>query len=196
MVSPDLDHDWVGTHQEINATDPNNSLNGTNNGFVSVNDLTEQIDKGETPTDDDTMGFYTQSDLPFYYSLAQTFALDDRYFSPAPTQTVPNRMYLYAATSFGHLVTTVGESVPPDGGYQPINRTILDLLDNQSVSWGEYVDTGGLSELGIPYGACFAFTDAAPFSDGGRFQIAGRLGQSAIRGFRRLQLKQQRASAV
>jgi phospholipase C len=161
-VSPDLDHSWVGTHQEINATDPNNSLNGTNNGFVSVNDQTEQIDKGETPIDDDTMGFYTQTDLPFYYSMAQTFTLDDRYFSSAPAQTVPNRMYLYAATSFGHLVTTTGEAIPPGSGYQPINGTILDQLDNQSVSWGEYVDTGGLSELGIPYGALFRFPPTPP----------------------------------
>ncbi|HEY2104652.1 MAG TPA: alkaline phosphatase family protein, partial [Candidatus Binataceae bacterium] len=80
-VFPDLDHSWVGVHQEISFADPNNSLHGSNNGFVSLNDLTEQVDKGETPTDDDTMGFYTQADLPFYYSLAQTFALDDHYFS-------------------------------------------------------------------------------------------------------------------
>ena len=154
-ISPDLDHSWVGVHEEMNFGDPNNSLNGSNDGFVSQNDLTEQIDSGETPEDDDTMGFYTQADLPFYYSLAQTFALDDRYFAPAPTQTVPNRMYLYAATSFGHLVTTVGESIPPAGGYKPINGTILDMLDNASVSWGEYVDASGLTELGIPYGALF-----------------------------------------
>jgi hypothetical protein len=68
--------------------------------------------------------------------MAQTFALDDRYFSSAPAQTVPNRMYLYAATSFGHLVTTTGEAIPPGGGYQPINGTILDQLDNQSVVMG------------------------------------------------------------
>ena len=161
-VSPDLDHSWVGVHQEINLADPNNTLNGSNDGFVSLNDVTEQIDSGESATDDDTMGFYTQADLPFYYSLAQTFALDDRYFASAPTQTVPNRMYLYAATSFGHLVTTVGESIPPVPGYEPINGTILDLLDNANVSWGEYVETGGLTELGIPYGALFRFPPTPP----------------------------------
>jgi phospholipase C len=154
-VFPDLDHSWLGTHHEMNLSDPNDSLHGTNNGFVALNDLTEQIDHGESATDDDTIGFHIQADLPFYYALAQTFALDDRYFSSVPAQTVPNRMYLYAATSFGHLVTSVGEAIPPLGGYEPINGTILNLLDNQSVSWGEYVDTGGVTELGIPYGALF-----------------------------------------
>ncbi len=153
-VSPDLDHSWVGTHQEMNAADPNNSLNGSNNGFVSVNDQTEQIDSGEAVSEDDTMGFYNQDDLPFYYNLAQTFAIDDRYFASAPAQTVANRMYLYAGTSFGHLVTTTGEAIPPAGGYKPINGTVLDMLDRHSVSWGEYAETGG-TEVGVPYGALF-----------------------------------------
>ncbi len=102
-VSPDLDHTWLGTHHEINFADPNDSLHGSNDGFVGLNDLTEQTDAGESPTDDDTIGFYNQADLPYYYGLAQTFAVDDRYFSSAPTATVPNRLYLVAATSFGHF---------------------------------------------------------------------------------------------
>jgi phospholipase C len=150
-IFPDLDHSWVGAHHEINFDDPNDSLHGTNDGFVRLNDLTEQIDAHEGP-DDDTMGFHVQSDLPYYYALAKTFAIDDRYFSSAPAQTVPNRLYEFAATSFGHLVTTTGEAIPPAGGYQPINGTIFDLLDDNDVSWGEYVDASGLTELGIPYG--------------------------------------------
>jgi phospholipase C len=155
-IFPDLDHSWVGTHHEVNFSDPNNALNGTNDGFVSQNDLTEQIDSGiETPTDDDTMGFYTQTDLPYYYALAQTFAVDDRYFASVMAQTVPNRMYALAATSFGHLVTSLSEAIPPAGGYKPIGGTIFDLLDRNDVSWGEYVDTADVTELGIPYGGLF-----------------------------------------
>jgi phospholipase C len=152
-VFPDLDHTWVGTHHEINFADPNDSLHGANDGFVSQNDLTEQIDVGESAKEDDTMGFYTQADLPYYYALATTFAVDDSYYSSVPAQTVPNRLYEFAATSFGHLVTTVGEiPLPPSGGFQPINGTIFDLLDKNNVTWGEYVDIGGSTELGIPYG--------------------------------------------
>jgi phospholipase C len=70
-----------------------------------------------------------------------------------PTHTVPNRLYELAATSFGHLVTSINEiPLPPSGGFQPINGTIFDLLDKNNVTWGEYVDVSGVTELGIPYG--------------------------------------------
>ena len=91
--------------------------------------------------------------MPYYYGLATTFAVDDSYYSSVPAQTVPNRLYEFAGTSFGHLVTTIGEiPLPPSGGFQPINGTIFDLLDDNNVTWGEYVDVSGGTELGIPYG--------------------------------------------
>src|SRR5882724_2252058 len=82
-VAPDLDHSWLGTHQEVDFLRPNDALrHGQNDGFVRVNDVTEQPDNGvESPTEDQTMGFYNQSEIPFYYALAETFALSDRYFA-------------------------------------------------------------------------------------------------------------------
>ena len=139
-VGPDLDHSWKGSHRELNFNHPEATrFFSPGDGFVRQNDATSegQPDNGvETPTDDDTMGFYTQDDLPFYYSLAQTFAIDDRYFSSVIGQTFPNRSYLLAATSFGHLTTS--EVFPPAGGYKPITGTIMDLLDQNNVSWVDY----------------------------------------------------------
>jgi phospholipase C len=158
-VQPDLDHSWTGVHAEFNFADPNNSLNGMNDGFVAQNDATEQPDSSAAP--DDTMGFYTQTDLPYYYALANTFAIDDRYFSPAPAPTIPNRMYELAGTSFGHVVTT-GEQSPPIGfaqyGYQPINGTIYDLLDSEKTCWREYIEDG-ITDTDNAYG--FMFRDPA-----------------------------------
>jgi phospholipase C len=73
--------------------------------------------------------------------LAQTFAIDDRYFSAVLGPTFPNRSYLMAATSFGHLTTD--EEVPelsesPVLFYVPITGTIFDLLDQHGVSWVDY----------------------------------------------------------
>jgi phospholipase C len=128
-VFPDLDHSWVGTHRELNFSDPNNALNGTNDGFVSLNDLTEQSDtSGETSTDDDTMGFYTQADLPYYYALAETFAVDDRYFASTQAQTVPNRLYELTGTSFGHLVT----SFPNQSRHREVTSRSTEL---SLISW-------------------------------------------------------------
>jgi phospholipase C len=137
-IGPDLDHSWKGSHKEVFFEAPAfTRLFSPADGFVRQNDATLQPDNGvENPTDDDTMGFYTQDDLPFYYSLAQTFAIDDRYFSSVIGPTFPNRSYLMAATSFGHLNTS--EEVPPPAGYKPITGTIMDLLDQNGVSWVDY----------------------------------------------------------
>jgi phospholipase C len=83
-------------------------------GFVRVNASTEQLDNGvESPTDDQTIGFYNQTDIPFYYDLAQKFAISDRHFASVLGPTFPNRSCLMAATSFGHLTTD--DTFPPPG---------------------------------------------------------------------------------
>jgi phospholipase C len=136
-VKPDLDHSWVGTHFSMNFAEPNRTLHGRADGFVRVNDLTEQKDNGvETPNEDETIGFYTEAEIPFYYELAAKFAIDDRYFSSVLAMTFPNRSYLLAATSFGHLTTN--DSFPPPGGYKPITGTIFDLLEAHGVTWADY----------------------------------------------------------
>ncbi len=93
-VIPDLAHAWSQSHQEANYNDPNAALfDSPNDGFVRVNDALYQPDNGvETATEDETMGFYTQDDIPFYYDLAQKFAIDDRYFASVIGPTLPNRL--------------------------------------------------------------------------------------------------------
>lgn len=136
-VSPDLDHSWFGTHREVNFNSPNRTFStALSDGFVRVNDLTEQVDNGENPTEDQTISYYNQDDLPFYYNLAENFAMDDRYFASVLGPTFPNRSYLMAATSFGHLTTN--DTFPPPGGYKPVTGTIFDLLDKNGVTWGDY----------------------------------------------------------
>jgi phospholipase C len=137
-VAPDLDHTWVGTHGELNFLHPADTLaDPRNDGFVRVNDATEQPDTGgEGAVEDETMGYYDQRDIPFYYALAQDFAISDRYFASVPGPTFPNRSYLMAATSFGHLTTN--DTLAPKGGYRPVNGTIFDLLDAHGVTWADY----------------------------------------------------------
>ncbi len=85
-----------------------------------------------------TMGYYDQTDLPYYYELATQFATSDRFFSSVLSRTIPNRMYLFAGTSFGH----VDPDPPPSGGWpQP---TIFDHLDAAGVSWTYYYQDNGI----------------------------------------------------
>jgi phospholipase C len=149
-VIPDLNHDWFPTHQQANYFHPQNTLGQTlSNGFVRVNDSTEQTDNGvENVKEDQTMGYYNQLDIPFYYDLAQKFAIGDRHFSSLLGPTFSNRSYLMAATSFGHV--TSSDSLPPRGstGYKPITGTIFDLLDKNNITWADYFQD-------VPQGASF-----------------------------------------
>src|SRR6266404_9963524 len=106
----------------MNFLNPNGTRQfSLSDGFVRVNDKTEQIDKGvENPTDDQAMAFYNQNEIPFYYDLAQKFSMNDRYFASVLGPTFPNRSYLLAATSFGHLTTSDSFPPPGSGGYKPI----------------------------------------------------------------------------
>jgi phospholipase C len=135
-VIPDLDHGWPSTHREANFNFPNDTLfQSLSDGFVRVNDVTEQPDNGvENATDDQTMAFYNQNEIPFYYDLAQKFAINDRFFASVLGPTFPNRSYLLAATSFGHLTTSDSFPPPGSGGYKPITGTIFDLMDTNSVT--------------------------------------------------------------
>src|SRR5262249_42204954 len=84
----DTSHSWKGAHTEFDG--------GKNDGFVVAND----------PDGKRAMGYYTDADVPFLYGLASTFAIADHYHCSLLGPTEPNRMYLYAATSFGRIGNT------------------------------------------------------------------------------------------
>jgi phospholipase C len=84
-----------------------------------------------------TLGFYTQDDLPYYYDLATFFATSDAWHSPILANTVPNRMYLMAATSFGH-------QYPDNDANHPRYSapTIFKAMNTANVSWIYYYKDG------------------------------------------------------
>lgn len=177
---PDLDHGWVGVHFEGNLHHPNDTLlSMPNDGYVFQNDLTEQIDMPGAPDPDDTMGYYDQNDLPFYYDLAQSFAIDDHYFCSVLGQTFPNRSYLLAATSFGHLTTSEIVVFPFTGTnpYKPITGTLLDLLDSDGVVWRDYFSDFPQSLIFRTIASAFGHGNAKPLSQFFTDVAAGTLPQ-------------------
>ena len=54
-------------------------------------------------TEASIMGCFDPATLPVLSGLARGFAVCDRWFAPAPTETLPNRAFAAAATSQGHL---------------------------------------------------------------------------------------------
>src|SRR5207253_1852358 len=70
--------------------------------------------------------------LPFYYALYRKFATGDRFFCSLLSQTFPNRFYLLAGTSFGHIRN---DFPGPTEFAQP---TIFNRLDDAGVAWKVY----------------------------------------------------------
>ncbi len=150
-------HDWGPMHQKANYCDPN-SPDPLNNGFAQV-DSAPPADDGALP-----MGYYNETDLPYYYAAAETFAISDRHFASLIGPTLPDRMYTMAATSFGHIETDSIDNQPPGPpGYQPITGTIFDLLDAKHQSWTEYYECGDNKVPPRPYAQFFRYENIPNF---------------------------------
>jgi phospholipase C len=80
----------------------------------------------------DCMGYYTGTELPYYYSLFPDSTLCANYFCSQLGPTWPNRFYLAAGTSGG--ITTNGV-----WGYGVFDYPIiLDLLEARGITWKVY----------------------------------------------------------
>jgi phospholipase C len=89
-----------------------------------------------------SMGYYNEDDLPFYYSLAKTFTLANRWFCSVPAQTYPNRRFLMAGTASG-IVSTNTDNL----SVYPANGTIWDRLSAHNISWRNYFSDAPTSAI-------------------------------------------------
>jgi len=80
-----LPHNWTDQTDARNKGKMNKWLDVKHSGFKEFADL---------PL---TMGHYTREDIPFYYSLADSFTICDQHFCSSITGTNPNRLYFWTA---------------------------------------------------------------------------------------------------
>ena len=98
---------------------------------------THSVTHNFDPTGLRALGFYDQTDLPYYYELATQFATSDAFHSSLLANTFPNRSYLFCATSQGRIR-------PDPAGHAPWTcPTIFSSLQNAGVKW-EYYYTDGI----------------------------------------------------
>jgi phospholipase C len=109
-----VSQNWVSTHAQVDG--------GRMDGFLF---------NGNT----NAMRYWDGDDVPFYYSLAMTFPICDRWFASAPCQTYPNRLYLQAATCQSLIATDIGKLLALP---HPANGTIWDKLNEFGISWLDY----------------------------------------------------------
>jgi phospholipase C len=144
----DTNHEWDGSHLEWNG--------GKMDGFFQANHGWSEHETN--PADpllhgSRAMQWYGPNDIPFYYELASTFAVGDRYFASVMGPTFPNRDYLYAATSLGEK----------DDGFPNISQwsfpakdlVVFDMLERRGISWGIFVDGGLEARVGSMLGTSF-----------------------------------------
>ena len=112
----DTNHEWDGSHDEYN--------DGANDGFVLMNQKRAFDEVGSR-----AIGYYTEQDIPVFYTLAKEYALGDRYFCSLLGPTFPNRAFFYGATSFGNT----GNALITD----PVDN-LPESMERNQVDWRVY----------------------------------------------------------
>jgi phospholipase C len=151
--SEDITPSWNESHLDRNPSKPA-STTATMNGFAreaggyaAHTGLLDVAGKR-------AMGYYDQTQLPYYYFMATQFATSDRFFSPMMSKSEPNHLYSYAATSAGWITVPQGQlSVP----------TIFNLLQNAGISWKIYY-TDVVTSTKSPDVYASYFSKLAPYS--------------------------------
>jgi len=99
--------------------------NGSNDRFAIV------AERWGAGRGSQSMGYYDERQLPFYWDLARKFTLADRYFQPMFGPTIPNRLFSFAGTN-ARLESNVIVLSNFDG------LTIFDQLAAKGISWRYY----------------------------------------------------------
>jgi phospholipase C len=110
----DVNHEWDGVHEQFNG--------GKMDGFVTSNEA-----KGQDGAR--AMTYLTEASAPLTYFLGKTWSISDRHFCSLLGPTWPNRMYFYAASSFGVTKNTLNAG---------IETTLMDNLDKREIPWRVY----------------------------------------------------------
>ena len=150
MPGADPAEGFLNMNLQLFSTDsPASGATPTNQGFVVSfkGAIASDRAKGFTDTSsdvqpDDIMGCYTPALLPILSGLAKGFAVCDVWFSPAPTETMPNRGFANAGTSQGHLADNIKAYTCP---------SIFGRLSDQGLDWAIHgYDTAPLTRTDFP----------------------------------------------
>jgi phospholipase C len=158
MCAEDLSSYWNESHNDWNHLAPTTAtplMDGYANS--AGNNSRNSIPMGFDINGQRVMGYYDDSDLPYYYFMATQFAMSDAWFSPLMSNTPSSRLYAMAATSHGVVNKPLTQV--------KIN-TIFDELEQKGITWKNYVPNypNGSSLKPFPIFAKFTSTKIVPMS--------------------------------
>jgi phospholipase C len=162
MPGADPGEGYTATNAQLFGSEHPSTTAATNQGFVTNFEATlawESRTPGWKPLAGtqatDIMGMYTPALLPVLSGLARGFAVCDQWYASAPTETLPNRAFVAAATSQGHMDDKTTSFTAP---------TIFGLLTQHSLTWRIHgYDSTPLTRL------TFSDTASAPAANFGLF---------------------------
>jgi phospholipase C len=172
QVMKSLDHSWKGSH----------ALWKRHDAWIAA----------KSPM---TMGYFTRTDLPFYYALADAFTVCDAYHCSIFGPTNPNRMFLFTGTNG----LTAGETGPLAVANPPQEpnemadmahdnpafagfgwTSYAERLQAAGVSWKVYQEHDNYGDNALAYCSAFRGIDkASPLYRRGRDWVAGSNAQNA-----------------
>lgn len=140
-TAPFAVHDKEGPSHSFNSTcvqlcndkkGPSAQIPVKNNGFVRnykdhLLQGTHHVDQNNLA---EVMTSFTPSQLPTINALAQSFCLCDHWFCEVPGPTMPNRMFIHAATSEGYVHNAFDREFK--------SKTIYQLLEGAHLDWATY----------------------------------------------------------
>ncbi len=136
----DISHDWVTQHTSWNG--------GRMDQFIKAHLTSDGNANGPV-----TMGYFTRSELAFYYALADAFTVCDNYFCSVLGPTDPNRLMAISASidpagkAGGPVITTASDRLAMTGALNW--KTMPEALLEAGVSWKVYNDPTGILGLGV-----------------------------------------------
>jgi len=117
------------------------------------------------------MGYFTRSDLPFYYALADNFTICDQYFCSTLTQTNPNRLHFFSGSnglSVGQAA--VLDNTEPNAGFSW--TTYAERLQTAGISWKVYQQSNNFDDNALAWFTSFKKAKAGqPLYDRGMTKV-------------------------
>jgi hypothetical protein len=123
MCAENQSPSWDEEHFDANRYNAA-STTATMDGFVYVAGKFSLDTGGAEIQGIRVMGYYDDTDLPYYYFMASQFATSDRWFAPVMSNSMGNRIFSLAGTTAGHtypFTTTL------------TNMNIFELLENNNI---------------------------------------------------------------
>jgi phospholipase C len=101
-----------------------------------VRDFAQHYPQTKTGERAEIMAYYDRGTLPVLQTLAESFAICDRWFSSLPGPTWPNRFFVHSGTSLGHVKM-------PNGVFEPNlhlydQPTVYQRLSEKNIDWAIY----------------------------------------------------------